>query len=174
MEEEVKFLKLTDAFVKNKDVNSDAELIVKVININAGYNEKLKQKCQMLFEYCEFVGLVREYSETYKDKSVAVNLAIEKSIELGILKDILRSNKVEILGMMLEEFDVEKYERTLLEQGIEQGLQQGIEQGLQQGLAAMIKVLRPLKSSKEEVLSEIKKQEGFENIEIEDIEKYWE
>lgn len=36
--------------------------------------------------------------------------------------------------MLLEEFDVDKYERTLRMEGMEIGRQQGIEQGIEQGV----------------------------------------
>ena len=36
--------------------------------------------------------------------------------------------------MLLEEFDVDKYERSLKNEGIEIGMQRGLQQGIQQGI----------------------------------------
>ncbi|MDE5596765.1 MAG: hypothetical protein K2J04_02925 [Lachnospiraceae bacterium] len=36
--------------------------------------------------------------------------------------------------MLLEEFDVDKYERSLKNEGIEIGIQQGLQQGMEQGI----------------------------------------
>lgn len=46
-------------------------------------------------------------------------------IEHDILKKILRENRVEVIGMLLRGFDVEKYERSLREEGREEGKFQG-------------------------------------------------
>ncbi|MCM1263659.1 MAG: hypothetical protein NC313_13175 [Butyrivibrio sp.] len=58
-----------------------------------------------------------------------MNKAIDYCIEHGILSEFLRDNRAEVLGMLLEEFDVEKYERTLRAEGREEGIEQGREQG---------------------------------------------
>ena len=53
----------------------------------------------------------------------ALNAAIEYCVEHHILYDMLREYRSEVLGMMLEEFDVDKYERTIRMEGIEQGIE---------------------------------------------------
>lgn len=59
--------------------------------------------------------------------------AIEYSIENGILKDFLLKNRAEVLGMLLEEFDAEKYERTIRLEGREEGREEGRAEGLRDG-----------------------------------------
>jgi SOS response regulatory protein OraA/RecX len=51
------------------------------------------------------------------------------------LEDFLRKYRQEVLGMLLEEFDVKKYERSLREEGREEGLEIGLARGLATGRA---------------------------------------
>ena len=54
----------------------------------------------------------------------ALDRAVDYCISHGILSEILRLHRGEVLGMLLEEFDAEKYERTIRKEGIEIGLPQ--------------------------------------------------
>lgn len=56
------------------------------------------------------------------DVETAIRAAIDYCIEHKILADILKRNRSEVLGMLLEEFDVEKYERSLKLEGLEEGI----------------------------------------------------
>lgn len=128
MLEEEKEIKLSDAFEKytksGKGIKPDAELTVRVININEGYSEGLKNQCRKLSEYSAFVQKVYEYCEKNKNQNEAINNAIDYCIEHGILEEELRENRSEVLGMLLYEFDKKKYERTIRDEGIEEGKEQ--------------------------------------------------
>lgn len=130
-------LKLSDAF-ENKEAEADVELTVRMLNINRGHNRQLMEKCRVLEEYSELVGIMREYMLTMKDTQEALNKAIDYCIENGILRDVLLKNRAEVLGMLLEEFDVEKYERTIRLEGREEGIKKGREDAL----CCMIEILR--------------------------------
>lgn len=78
--------------------------------------------CQMLEEYAEFVSISRQYIADGMELQEALNLAIDYCIEHDILYKTLREHRAEVLGMLLEEFDVDKYERTIRMEGIEQGI----------------------------------------------------
>lgn len=52
----------------------------------------------------------------------ALNAAIDYCMEHGILYETLKRHRSEVLGMLLEEFDVDKYERTIRQEGITQGI----------------------------------------------------
>lgn len=65
-------------------------------------------------EYSQFVEISRLYSREIKDPQQAMNCAIDYCIEHGILEEIMRRNRSRILGSLLEDFDKEKYERTLV------------------------------------------------------------
>lgn len=119
---EEKSLKLSDAF-ENRRVRADVELTVRMLNINYGHNEKLLEKCRVLEEYSKLVAIMREYMLDTDDARAALGRAIDYCIENAILKEILLKNRAEVLGMLLEEFDVEKYERTIRAEGHEEGLE---------------------------------------------------
>ena len=117
-------LRLSSAFC-NQDVEPAAEVIVRVVNINYGHNEYLMQGCELMSQYAEFVEITREYALLYDDREEAMNAAIDYCIAHGILEDILRKHRSQILGSLLEDFDEKKYARTLREEGWEAGLQDG-------------------------------------------------
>ena len=125
-------LRLSSAF-SNQDVEPAVEVVVKVININYGHNEHLMQGCGMLSQYAQFVAVTREYANKYDNHEEAMNAAIEYCIGHGILEDILRKHRSQVLGSLLEEFDEKKYARTLREEGYEAGYESGRTDGFSAG-----------------------------------------
>ena len=125
-------LRLSSAF-SSQDVEPAVEVVVKVININYGHNEHLMQGCGLLSQYAQFVAVTREYANNYDNREEAMNAAIEYCIEHGILEDILRKHRSQVLGSLLEEFDEKKYARTLRAEGYESGREEGYEAGRTDG-----------------------------------------
>lgn len=140
MPEEQTF-KLSDAF-ENKDVRADIELTVRMLNINHGYNTLLMERCRVLEEYSRLAAVTREYMAVEKDMQTALNRALNQCIEKGILREFLLKNRAEVLGMLLEEFDAEKYERTLRSEGWEEGRKEGREKGLEEGIRNSIEIMQ--------------------------------
>ena len=124
-------LRLSSAF-SNQNVEPAVEVVVNVININYGHNEHLMQGCGLLSQYAQFVAVTREYANNYDNREEAMNAAIEYCIGHGILEDILRKHRSQVLGSLLEEFDEKKYARTLREEGREAGYEAGLERGIEQ------------------------------------------
>ena len=129
---EEQILRLSDA-LENKEKEFDVELKVRMFNINYGHNRELMGKCRVLEEYAEFVSLTRSYVNEGQTIQDALNIAIGYCIDHGVLSSFLRKYRAEVLGMLLEEFDVDKYERSLKNEGIEIGMQRGLEQGTKYG-----------------------------------------
>ena len=125
-------LRLSSAF-SNQNVEPAVEVVVNVININYGHNEHLMQGCGLLSQYAQFVAVTREYANKYDNRKEAMNVAIEYCIEHGILEDILRKHRSQVLGSLLEEFDEKKYARTLRAEGYESGREEGYEAGRTDG-----------------------------------------
>lgn len=123
---EEQILCLSDAFEKQKS-RSDVELKVRMLNINYGNNLELMEKCRVLKEYAEFVEIARKYVKEGKERQEALNMAIGYCIEHDILSEFLKSYRAEVLGMLLEEFDVDKYERTIKAEGREEGREEILE-----------------------------------------------
>jgi len=119
---EEQILRLSDVF-EERNQCGDVELTVRMLNINYGHNRELMEKCQVLAEYSEFVQISREHIAEGKDRKKALLDAIDYCIEQGILSEFLTRNRMEVLGMFLEEFDAEKYERTIRWEEREEGMQ---------------------------------------------------
>lgn len=144
---EEQILRLSDAF-ENKAHKADIELTVKVLNINYGHNLNLMKQCKILKEYAEFVSITKSFASKTADRKSALNDAIEYCIQNHILEEFLRKYRMEVLGMLLEEFDADKYERSLKEEGREEGLAKGREEGFakgcEEGEAQLLKLLEYL------------------------------
>lgn len=115
---EEQILRLSDAY-ENKEKETDVELKVRLLNINSGHNMELMKKCRPLKEYASFVEVLRSCIAKGGARKETFNTAIDCCIEQGILSDFLKTNRAEVLGMILTDFDAEKYERTLKEEGRE-------------------------------------------------------
>lgn len=116
-------LKLSDAFI-DKAQTADVELTVRMLNINYGHNSELMERCSILKEYAQFVAVSRQYIADGLNAQEAFSEAIDYCVDHGILHEVLKKYRAEVLGMLLEEFDVDKYERTIRMEGIEQGIEQ--------------------------------------------------
>ena len=158
-------LNLSDAFT-DKQHKSDVELTVQMYNINYGYNRELMEKCRRLGEYSEFVNVLRKFTDGRSDKREALSEAVDYCIGNGILEDVLRKRRSQVLGMLLEEFDVEKYERTLRKEGREEGKEEGIR--------CIVEVLQEAGQTREFVIDKIVEKYALLQTEAEEkTEQYW-
>lgn len=80
-----------------------------MLNINYGKNRKLMEACEPLKEYSWLVETVREFQKAEMNLEEAVDSAINKMPEEFLLKKFLLSNKAEVKGMFLTEFDMDKF-----------------------------------------------------------------
>ena len=87
-----------------------------------------------------------------KDMQTAMNGAVDYCIEKGILKEFLLKNRAEVLGMLLEEFDTEKYERTIRGEGREEGLKEGIKEGIRCSIEILQETGQPRDYAKKKVI----------------------
>ena len=145
-------------------------LPVRVLNINYGHNWELMEKCRALKEYAAFVQISREYISIGKNSRETLAAAVDDYIKKGILKAFLKKNRAEVLGMLLEEFDVEKYERTLRSEGMEQGIEQGTEYGIRAALELLLELGCTKEAAKNRILEKFSLSE--ETAE-EKLRLYW-
>ncbi|MCH5250642.1 MAG: Rpn family recombination-promoting nuclease/putative transposase [Lachnospiraceae bacterium] len=134
---EESILRLSDAF-ENKELEADVELKVRMLNINYGHNSDLVAKCHILEEYARFVEVSRNYATDGENIENVLNNVIDYCIENGILSEFLRKYRAEVVGMLLEEFDVDKYERSLRAEGREEGYEAGHSAGDAQRLVRSV------------------------------------
>jgi len=124
-------LKLSDMFEDTDEAGDETnlELIVKVYNINKGRNAEIARRSQTLDEYATFVHTVREYDKAMDDLTEAMTEAVVDCIDKNVLKNFLLNHKREVIGMLLEEWDVDKAiavaEREAEEKGMEKGMEKG-------------------------------------------------
>ena len=121
-------LRLSDLFEKGGEGRTPAlECTTVMLNINYGHNRELMEKCRRLKEYAIFVDRVRKNLETKKSLEEAIMQTIDDCIRDEILKDILIQQKAEVVQMILETFDQEKYEKAVKNEAFEDGYQAGKE-----------------------------------------------
>ena len=96
------------------------ELLAIQLNINPGYNEKLKRECPELMGYVAYWEKVRRRKEAGEALEEAVKNAVDECIVEGILADFFRKNKAEVVKMSIYEFDQEEYEQAVREEGKEE------------------------------------------------------
>lgn len=136
----------------------ELELIVQVLNINAGCNETLKAQCQTLREYMQYVDKVREYAE-HLPIDEAVNRAVDECIDQGILRAFLLANKAEVRAMSIFEYNEEETRRAIRETEYERGVAEGITEGMATGKAeAVLLFLEELAPVPEEIRQQIMAQ----------------
>ena len=102
-------LLLSDAFPSEMQEQLPAlECRVRLLNINAGHNKELLEKCQRLREYMEFISAIRENLLQGMNIQQAAEQAMKWGIENGILTDLLSRCRTEVIMMLLEEYDAEQ------------------------------------------------------------------
>lgn len=173
-------MKLSDAFELPVE-NPALELRVIQLNINAGYNKELMEKCRTLREYSLYVDRVRKYAKE-RPLAEAVEHAVQECIKEGILEKFLSRYRREAVSVSIFEYDEEK-EMALIrkaereagvEVGIEQGLADGLERGLATGIEAFISLCQEINLSSEEIIARlISKFAISEDTAKNYLEKYW-
>ena len=122
-------MRLSDAFEKKTD-NPELELVCKVYNINFGKNQELLEKCNVLKQYMTFVDYVRYYlsqqdGDNDDDLKKAINLAIDKCIEEGVLVEFLRENRSEVVKVTQMDYTFDRQIMMEREAGREEGRAEG-------------------------------------------------
>ena len=101
---EKKILKLSEAFGGEADI----EVCVTMLNINYGKNKNLMEACKPLNEYAWLVETIRKYQKNFNNLDKAVDTAINEMPDYFITKKFLLSNKAEVKGMFLTEYNQER------------------------------------------------------------------
>lgn len=124
-------MKLSDNYLIPTDEPA-LELKVKVLNINPGMNEELKERCPELKQYMQYVDKVRKYSKEMELKDAVIK-AVEDCIRGNILRDFLMEQKSEVVKMSIYEFDEEREMAIIRADERELGREEGITEGRIEG-----------------------------------------
>ena len=109
-------LKLSDSFEKQEEEPA-LENKARVININYGFNTEIMEKCPKLYEYSFLISKIREETSQGKKLEAAIGAAIDICVEEGILTDLLTSYRMEVIGMLLTEYDEERHLKNIFKEG---------------------------------------------------------
>jgi len=176
---EEKEMRLTDAFRErpaHPEKYGSLELVVRVLNINPGYNIEIVSRSPTLSGYVTFTGKVREGLKKGLAPNTAITEAVQYCTTQGILQPFLSNHASEVENMLTTEFNMEDarevWEEEAREEGLEKGLEKGLKQGLKQGLKkGREKGLKQgLKKGRETIAIEMK-NEGFSDDMIAKITK---
>ena len=121
MTEESCILRLSDAY-QSPEAEPELELKVRVLKIAPEANRELLEACQSLKEYMLFVEQVRKYA-AFLELNEAVDRAINKCIQDGILSDFLSKHKAEVIAVSIFEYDEEREIRLIRQDEFRQGQQ---------------------------------------------------
>lgn len=101
---EQKILRLSEAFGSEGDI----EVVVTMLNINYGKNRELMAACEPLSEYAWLVETIRRNQKVMRNLEVAIDKTIDEMPDDFVIKKLLLSNKAEVKGMFLTEYDQNK------------------------------------------------------------------
>ena len=131
-----------------RKADPDIDARVRMININYGHNKALLEACKPLNEYSWFVAKVRENNKPDKTgKRMEIGTAIDKAIDGMpddfLIKEFIVSNRAEVKGMCLTEYN----EAEVMEQFREEGREEGIKEGMHEGENLFASLISKLLSS---------------------------
>ena len=112
-------LTLTSSFPEEFREQSDVEVRVRMININAGHSNEIMQNCRTLREYAWFVEKTREKlaeseigNMSEEEREIAKERAIDEVLDAMpedfVIKPFLIANRAEVKHMLLTEYDEKK------------------------------------------------------------------
>lgn len=119
-------LRLSDAFLVPKE---GYEWTAHMLNINSKGNQGLLEGCPPLKGYVALIEYVREYQEVGNSLPEAMDMAIDRCVREGVLKEYLLKKKSEVKLMLLTEFDEEAFAETMRAEGRAEGREEGRAEG---------------------------------------------
>ena len=136
-------LRLSEAFEVPEN-SGDFEWTATMLNINAGRNKTLLQKCKPLYHYSCYVDRVKSNVRSGMTKEKAVSEAVNFAIRNDFLDGYFKIQKAEVLNMSLTEFDQEAYDRHRFNEGKEAGIAEGKRKNALQNARNFIRMGIPL------------------------------
>lgn len=164
---ERKLLRLSDAFEKETD-DPELELKVLMLNLNAGQNKELLEKCRTLCEYCIFVERVRGYAKELALEE-AVERAVSECIHEGILEEFLRSQRAEVIAVSIFEYNEEEEMKKIRAAEHRVGYEKGVKAGeiageLRGKREAVLSLLADMGSVPKEIRAQIETEGDCEQL----------
>ena len=151
-------LKLSTAF-EHPDNSGEFEWTATVININPEHNKILHKNCKALYHYISFVYRIISNIESGMSRDKAIEEAVDFAIKENYLDGFFKTQRAEIIGMILTEFNEEQAHRIWRKDGYTEGIKDGVQQKAEEDAVALLiegdspeKISRCLKLPLERVL----------------------
>lgn len=142
-----------------------------MLNINYGNNREFMEKCRPLMEYSRFVHEIRENIRGGRLPEEAAELAVKTCLAQGILTDVLKEHRREVVAMFLEDYDQEVHYRIMRRDAHEDGYSEGYSEGRESMLKDQVK--KKLKKGKTVSQITVELEEMEDNIQrvVDEIQK---
>lgn len=159
-EPERKEIPLSSLFIQNeKGLQPALECTATLLNINLEHNRELMEKCHILKEYAQFIHMVRSKIASELPFQEAVESAVNECISKGILSEILRKNKAEVIDVILTEYDENEFREFIKEDSWKKGHEAGVEEERKNNIRFMIKTCMEFQLPREQTMEKL--MEGF-------------
>jgi hypothetical protein len=130
-------LKLSDLYY-NEGEKREPMLELKVIQHNINGYEDGKNKCRQLYEYQWFTETFRRLQEQGYTAEEAVEKTMNDIPADFTIRELLRLNRDEVIGMWLFEYDEKKHMEMERRDSEAQGFEKGKAEGIAEGKAELI------------------------------------
>ena len=130
---ETETLLLSSAFERNggsSDCEAALEVRATVYNVNEGHNTRIAEDCEALTGYAHLIALVREERDNGVEMSEAVDRAVLRCIDEGVLNDYLAERRAAVVDMFLTEYDEDRVHELFRQEGREEGREEMAEETL--------------------------------------------
>ena len=116
-------LKLSTAF-DHPDESGDFEWTATVINMCPDHNQTLHKNCKPLYHYISFVYRIKNNIDSGMSRNKAIEEAVDFAIKENYLDGFFKTQRAEVIGMILTEFDEEQAHRIWRRDGYTEGREQ--------------------------------------------------
>lgn len=112
-------LRLSDAFIDAAAENS-LELVVKVIDVRYNDSNEILARSEKLKGYSLLLNYVGEYQTAGSSLKEAIEKAVSRCLQEGILRDFLKSHSSEVGSMLFDDITWEKFAEIRAEEAAEE------------------------------------------------------
>ena len=132
---EEKQLRLSSSFLAKPKENS-LELVVNLINLNYTKGKEILERSPSLMGYSKLLFYIREEMATNGgDLQGAINLAVKRCMDEGLIADFLQKHSREVTGMLFKEITVEEFAEIRAREAAKDAYDEGVAKGEKSGFS---------------------------------------
>ena len=132
---EEKQLRLSESFLAEPKENS-VELVVNLVNLNYTESKEILEKSPSLLGYSKLLFYIREEMKgNGGDLQGAIDLAVKRCMDEGLIADFLKKHSREVTGMLFKEITVEEFAEIRAREAAKDAYDAGIAEGEQSGFS---------------------------------------